>query len=121
MRADKRRLSRPRGAWTELIHFKPVEQHIRNRARTRLCDGRPASDADISSEDWSALRDARKDAILCPDCQDGVNPRDVQSDLYGYDQDVNRAPLRRAGAGRLRCDKELLTLPAEDRRLQGVA
>ena len=83
MRADKRRLPRPHGAWTELIHFKPVEQHIRNRARTRLCDGRPASDADISSEDWFALRDARKDATLCPDCQDRVNPRDVQSELYG--------------------------------------
>ena len=67
-----------------MIHFKPVEQHIRNRARTRLCDGRPASDADISSEDWFALRDARKDATLCPDCQDKVNPRDVRSELYGY-------------------------------------
>ena len=69
-----------------MIHFKPVEQHIRNRARTRLCAGRPASDADISSEDWFALRDARKDATLCPDCQDRVNPRDVRSDLYGYDR-----------------------------------
>ena len=86
MRADKRRLSRPHGAWTELIHFKPVEQHIRNRARTRLCDGRPESDADISSEDWFALRDARKDVTLCPDCQDKVNSRDVRSDLYGYDR-----------------------------------
>ena len=86
VRVDQRRLLRPRGAWTELIHFKPVEQHIRNRARTRLCDGRPASDADISSEDWFALRDARKDATLCPDCQDQVNPRDVRSDLYGYDR-----------------------------------
>ena len=27
-------------------------------------------------------------------------------------QDVHRAPLLRAGAGRLRCDKELLALPA---------
>ena len=34
--------------------------------------------------DWSALRDARKDATLCPDCQDRVNPRDVRSELYGY-------------------------------------
>ena len=69
-----------------MIHFSPVEQHIRNRAHTRLCDGRPASDADISSEDWFALREARKDATLCPHCQDRVNPRDVRSDLYGYDR-----------------------------------
>ena len=66
------------------IHFSPVEQHIENRAHTRLCDGSPASDADISSEDWSALRDARRDATLCPDCQDRVNSRDVRSELYGY-------------------------------------
>ena len=69
-----------------MIHFKPVEQHIRIRARNRLCDGRPASDTDVSSEDWFALRDARKDATLCPDCQDKVNSRDVRSDLYGYDR-----------------------------------
>ena len=69
-----------------MIHFSPIEQHIRNRAHTRLCDSRPASDTDVSSEDWFALRDARKDATLCPDCQDKVNPRDVRSDLYGYDR-----------------------------------
>ena len=67
-----------------MIHFKPVEHHIENRAHTRLCDGRPASDTDISSEDWFALRDARKAATLCPDCQERVNPRDVRWDLYGY-------------------------------------
>ena len=66
-----------------MIHFGPVEQHIANRSHTRLCDGSPASDADISSEDWSALREARRDATLCPDCQDKVNPRDVRSELYG--------------------------------------
>ena len=86
VRANQRRLPRPYGAWTELIHFKPVEHHIEDRAHARLCDGRPASDTDVSSEDWSALRDARKDATLCPDCQDEVNPRDVRSDLYGYDR-----------------------------------
>ena len=69
-----------------MIQFKPIEQHIRNRAHTRLCDGRPVSDTDVSSEDWFALRNARKDATLCPDCQDKVNPRDVRSDLYGYDR-----------------------------------
>ena len=67
-----------------MIHFSPVEYHIEDRAHTRLCDGRPASDTDISSEDWFALRDARKAATLCPDCQDKVNPRDVRWDLYGY-------------------------------------
>ena len=66
-----------------MIHFSPVEHHIEDRAHTRLCDGRLASDTDVSSEDWFALRDARKAATLCPDCQDKVNPRDVQSDLYG--------------------------------------
>ncbi len=69
-----------------MIHFKPIEHHIKDRAHARLCDGRPASDTDVSSEDWFALRDARKDATLCPDCQDQVNPRDVQSELYGYDR-----------------------------------
>ncbi len=67
-----------------MIHFKPVEHHIEDRAHTRLCDSRPASDTDVSSEDWFALRDARKDATLCPDCQDKLNPRDARSDLYGY-------------------------------------
>ena len=69
-----------------MIHFSPVEHHIEDRAQSRLCDGRPASDTDVSSEDWSALREARKDATLCPDCQDKVNSRDVRSDLYGYDR-----------------------------------
>ena len=69
-----------------MIHFKPVGHHIHDRAQARLCDGRPASDTDISSEDWFALRDARKDATLCPNCQDQVNSRDVRSDLYGYDK-----------------------------------
>ena len=83
VRADQRRLPRPRGAWTELIHFKPIEHHIRNRAQSRLCDGKPASDADISSEDWSALRDARRDATLCPECQDKVPSHVVCPELYG--------------------------------------
>ena len=69
-----------------MIHFRPVEQHIHNRAQARLCDGKPAGDADISSEDWLELREARKAATLCPDCQDKVNPRDVRWDLYGYDR-----------------------------------
>ena len=66
-----------------MIHFGPVEHHIEDRAHTRLCVGKPASDTDVSSEDWSALREARRDTTLCPDCQDRVNPGDVRSDLYG--------------------------------------
>ena len=86
VRADQRRLPRPRGAWTQLTHFGPIEHYIEDRAHARLCDSRPTSDADISSSDWGALRDARKDATLCPDCQDKVPLRDVRSDLYGYDR-----------------------------------
>ena len=67
-----------------MIHFKSVEQHIHNRAQARLCNGAPASDADISPEDWLELREARRDATLCPDCQDEVSPRDVHLELYGY-------------------------------------
>ena len=37
----------------------------------------------MSSEDIFALRDARRAATLCLDCQDEVHPRDVRSDLYG--------------------------------------
>ena len=68
------------------IHPKPIEHHIHDRACTRLCDGAPAGDADISSEDLFELRDAHRDATLCPDCQDRVGPRDVQSELYGGGQ-----------------------------------
>ena len=88
VRANQRRLPRQdgagRGLRRSMIWFSAIEHHIENRAHARLCDGRPASDADISSEDWSALREARRAATLCPDCQDRVNPRDVRSELYGY-------------------------------------
>ena len=67
-----------------MIHFEPVGHHIHDRAQARLCDGKPAGDADISSEDWLELREARRDATLCPDCQDEVSPRDVHLELYGY-------------------------------------
>ena len=66
-----------------MTHFSPVEHHIEDRAHARLCDGRPASDADISSSDWSALRDARKDTTLCPDCHDRMHPLDIEPELYG--------------------------------------
>ena len=65
------------------IHPKVIEHHIHDRIQARLCDGAVAGDADISSEYLFALRDARRDATLCPDCQDRVDPRDVQSELYG--------------------------------------
>ena len=87
-----------------MIHFSPVEHHIGNRAH-RLCDGRPASDTDVSSENWFARRDARRDATLCPDCQDQVNSRDVRSDLYGYDlidfmqKMISPVPPRRVPSG----------------------
>ena len=60
-----------------------IEHHIENRAHARLCDSMPASGTGVSSEAWFALRDARKDATLCPDCQNQVNSRDVRSELYG--------------------------------------
>ena len=66
-----------------MIHFKPVEHHIHDRARVRLCDDTPAGPADVLSEDIFELQDARRAATLCPNCQDEVHPRDVRSDLYG--------------------------------------
>ena len=65
------------------IECKPVERHIHSRAQARLCDGAPVGPADVSSEAIFELRDARRAATLCPDCQDEVHPRDVRSDLYG--------------------------------------
>ena len=86
MRADQRRLPRQGGYGRGMVWLSPVEQHIANRSHTRLCDGSAASDSDISSEDWSALRESRRDATLCPDCQDKVSPHDVKPELYGYDR-----------------------------------
>ncbi len=65
------------------IECKPVEHHIHDRAQVRLCDSAAAGPADVSSENIFKLRDARRAATLCPDCQDEVHPRDVRSDLYG--------------------------------------
>ena len=65
------------------MRFSAIERHIEDRAQSRLRDGRPASDADISSADPDALRDARRDATLRPNCQDRMNPRDVEPELYG--------------------------------------
>ena len=69
-----------------MIHFKPIEHHIEDRANARLCDGRSASDTDVSSEDWSALRDAVPQGGDTLPRMPGhrVNPRDVRSEIYGY-------------------------------------
>ena len=66
-----------------MIHFGAVAQHIAEREGARLCDGKPASERDISSEDWMEIREARVAATLCPDCQDKLHPLDVQPELYG--------------------------------------
>ena len=53
-----------------MVSFNPVQHHIvRSHESTRLCDGQPAGDADISGADLDALREARSQATLCPDCQ----------------------------------------------------
>ena len=66
-----------------MIHFGAVGQHIASRAVARLCDGEPASELDVSSEDWMEIREARVAATLCPGCQDKLHPLDVQPELYG--------------------------------------
>ena len=66
-----------------MIHFGAVRRHISGREGAPLCGGEPASGRDVSSEDWMELRAARAAAALCPDCHDGVDPRDVQPELYG--------------------------------------
>jgi len=38
---------------------------------------------DVSSEDIFELRDARRDATLCPDCHDSLHPLDMHLELYG--------------------------------------
>ena len=66
-----------------MIHWPAIEHHIEDDG-TRLCDGEPASESDVSSLDRNDMRQARGAATLCPDCQDRVNSRDVRSELYGY-------------------------------------
>ena len=66
-----------------MIHFGAVERHIAERDGARLCDGKPASGRDVSSEDWMEIREARAAAALCPDCQDKLHPLDVEPELYG--------------------------------------
>ena len=52
------------------------------KARQRITGG-PVGITDISLRGWSALRDARKDATLCPDCQDRMHPLNIEPELYG--------------------------------------
>ena len=108
-----RRLSR-QVCLCDVIHFKPVERHIHDRAQVRLCDGRPAGPADISSEAIFELRDARRAATLRPDCQDEVHPRDVRSDLYGMGRH-STAHLYSVPVLGIRCREELPVLPAQYR------
>jgi len=66
-----------------VIHFKTVQHHISERDGARLCDDEPASEHDIPYEEIFELRDARRDATLCPDCQDRMHPLDIDIELYG--------------------------------------
>ena len=66
-----------------MIHWPAIEHHISERDGRRLCDGEPASESDVSSLDRNDMRHARGAATLCPDCQDQMNPRDIEPELYG--------------------------------------
>ena len=83
MRPDEGRLPGEDRAEGGVIHFGAVGQHIAVRDGARLCDGKPASEGDIASEDWMEIREARVAAALCLDCQDKLHPLDVQPELYG--------------------------------------
>ncbi len=69
---------RPPGpAEADITTFNPVRRHItRGRGETRLCDGRAAGGADISTSNLEALRQSRAEATLCPVCQQnsGISP-----------------------------------------------
>ena len=63
----------------------PVRHHIRrDQEATRLCDGQPATEKDISTLDRDTLRAARQDATLCPICQQhsGIPPFALRPQLY---------------------------------------
>ena len=109
MRPDCRRLPGEDRVERGVIHFGAVEMHIAERDGRRLCDGKPASGRDISSEDWMEIREARAAATLCPDCQDKLHPLDVQPELYGMGK-MSLAHLAHAGAVWVRCHPKLLPL-----------
>ena len=62
-----------------------IAHHItRSQDPGRLCDGRPAADADIPTGDVGPLREARAQATLCPTCQlkSGYPPFHLRQSRY---------------------------------------
>ena len=62
-----------------------IAHHItRGQDPARLCDGWPARYADIPTSDVGALREARSQAILCPECQlkSGYPPFHLRQSRY---------------------------------------
>ena len=62
-----------------------LAHHItRGQDPARLCDGWPARYADIPTSDVGALREARSQAILCPECQlkSGYPPFHLRQSRY---------------------------------------
>ena len=51
-----------------MFRFRPIKHQVQSFALTRLGDGGPAGDVDVSSEDRFVLLEARKDVTPCPDC-----------------------------------------------------
>ena len=67
------------------MNWSPIAHHItKSRETTRLCDRRPAGQADIPTDDVGALREARSQATLCPTCQlkSGYPPFHLQQSRY---------------------------------------
>ena len=68
-----------------MTSFNPIQHHIvRSHESTRLCDGQPAGDADISGTDLDALREARSRATLCPSCQQDLGQPAVLLRIQRY-------------------------------------
>ena len=62
-----------------------IAHHItKSQDPGRLCNGRPAGEADIPTSDTGALREARAQATLCPTCQlkSGYPPFHLQQSRY---------------------------------------
>ena len=61
-----------------MVNSNPIQHHITQRSEsTRLCDGQPAGEADISTSNLEALRKARYQATLCPSCQQNLGQQSV--------------------------------------------
>ena len=103
----------------DITTFNLVRHHItRGREKTRLCDGRAAGGADISTSNLEAMRQARAEATLCPVCQQNSHIHDysLRPDRYHDGKKDARPPLHRPGAVRLRRDTQLLPLPGKPGR-----